>query len=33
MAIFAQLPEIIAWFAGLVLALVNWRRHARASTR
>ncbi len=31
MALIAQLPEFIAWFAGLVLALVNWRRHPRAA--
>lgn len=31
MSIIAQLPEVLVWFAGLVLALVNWRRHARAA--
>lgn len=31
MAIIAQLPELIVWFAGLALALVHWRRAPRAA--
>ncbi len=31
MTIVSQLPELMVWFAGLVLALMNWRRTPRAA--
>jgi hypothetical protein len=31
MDILVQLPELAVWFVGLTLALLNWRRHARAA--
>jgi len=31
MSIVSQLPELLVWFIGLVLALINWRRTPRAA--
>lgn len=30
-ALVAQLPVYLAWFAGIVAAVINWRKHPRVS--